>query len=154
MSGDVRGFLWKKGSIRMVCEMGYNGSRFNELDDALDISQGTLTKRLKRAEYLSLVDTEVVDGEKGKSHAYILTNRGRYLLMNMEHIGLVHYHYELRDARKGFDDARDNVLDTIVDGYEEMDKEYADDEFIPIAPTLYTTTDPAKEEQGRVDKDE
>ena len=67
--------------------------------------------------------------------------------MNMEHTGLVHYHYQLRDAREGFNNARESVLDTIVDGYEEMDEQYGDDEFVPIAPTLYTTTDPAKEEK-------
>lgn len=132
----------------MLCEIGYNGSRFNELDEALDISHQTLSVRLSRAEYLLLVENEVVNGERGKSTKYVLSNRGKHLLMSMEHTGLVHYHYELKDARAGFDEARDHLIEPIADSYMKMEEELGEDGFVPIAPPLYTTTDPAKEENN------
>lgn len=135
MSNDLKDYLSQKGSVELICELGPHGARFKELDDALEISHQTIIDRLKDGQALSLIERELIEGERGTSHKYVLADKGRLLRVTMETSGVVESYYVLKESRKRFEENREEALELVNESADEIE-EMA--EKVPgMAPTKY-----------------
>lgn len=109
MVSTIGEYLAQKGGTELLCEIRPNGSRFYELDNALEISHGTLSDRLTQTQDLSLTDLIAISGERGATNKHRLTKQGALLRFRLDQLGVTATYRQYRDARKMFMERKETV---------------------------------------------
>ncbi|WP_139175841.1 hypothetical protein [Halobellus clavatus] len=110
MSLSVREFLTKQGAIELLCEINPFGSRFEELLEEVSISRPTLTNRLAEGREVGFFDLEAVSGDRGTTHAHVLTPKGATARNRLYEIGAVSSYRQYKNARKYFDEMKEEFI--------------------------------------------
>ncbi|MFD1515814.1 winged helix-turn-helix transcriptional regulator [Halomarina rubra] len=98
----VSDFLNEKGAVELICEVKPRGSRQNELEEALFLSENTLRKRLAQAVEVELLTRAPAPGEPGRTHYFLLAKQGIMLRAALDHLGTTTTYEAYRDARLEF----------------------------------------------------
>lgn len=72
----IANYLDNDGGVAVLCELRPKTTRHKDLLESVPISKGTLSSRLERGQELGLIEKVDIDGGRGSSHAYVLTDRG------------------------------------------------------------------------------
>jgi DNA-binding HxlR family transcriptional regulator len=120
MSTTAREFFSSKGAIALFCELSPTGSRFKELNDVLEISHTTLIKRLGEAEDLELLKTETTQGEQGRSHMYMPTNKGGRLMVQLRRDGVLESYQLYKEARTQFHSKAEEIRVWVEENPQEL----------------------------------
>lgn len=114
-SEEVGAFLERAGGVAVLANIDIeNGSIFREINDAVHISQTTLSDRLDEAVDLKLLERTLLADDHANSKRYVYSEVGEFYREEMVRIGLF-------EAYERFDEARRQI----EDGIEEM-KGYSD----------------------------
>lgn len=108
-------WLRKKGAVELLCVVDVDGSRFGDLVEAVSISRPTVILRLKQARSAQLVKQRAIDGERGTTHVWGLTDQGATLRIEMLDNGTTKAFEKLKDARQEFAQCRESVLEWAAD---------------------------------------
>lgn len=103
MSDLTYTYLRKKGAVRLLCEIDPQGSRYTDLDEALDISHSTVGERLGELKEVSLIQHEATTGGRGTTNLYKLTPKGATFRRALHESGTVMAHRQLKAARNQFE---------------------------------------------------
>ncbi len=103
MSDSTYTYLRNKGAIRLLCEIDPQGSRYTDLDEALEISHSTVGERLGELKDVSLVHQEATSGGRGTTSLYKLTPKGATFRRALHESGTVMAHRQLKAARNQFE---------------------------------------------------
>lgn len=103
MSDLTDTYLRKKGAVRLLCEIDPQGSRYTDLDEALEISHSTVGERLGELKEVSLVQQEATTGGRGTTNLYKLTPKGATFRRALHESGTVMAHRQLKAARNQFE---------------------------------------------------
>jgi DNA-binding HxlR family transcriptional regulator len=122
LRGTVFNFLPRKGAIDLICELGSGGARFTHLDDSLDISHPTISKRLQEAEKRSLIEADPIRLDHGRTHRYILTPKGAYLWWQLYQHGTVEAYYTYKKYQENYFEHQRNSFDKFRDQLGELDQ--------------------------------
>lgn len=117
-------FLAQKGAIQILCEISPDGSRWSDLESALDISHTTVSKRLDEAIAVSVIDLETIQDERGAGVQYVYTSKGIYLRVQFDNLGLTQAYYRFKEARDHYLDREAEARDWVSankDQFEEIE---------------------------------
>lgn len=123
MVENVQEFIDRRGGVGVLILLSKNPMRFNELEDELTISTGTLDKRLDEARDLGLSTTKWQQGKKPHKYQNWITERGEFLVRKMEEKGLVHHYLRMIDAQSQVKDGKAELQSWLGD--EEVQKTLA-----------------------------
>jgi len=87
----------------MLCEIEPQGSRYTDLDEALEISHSTVGERLGELMDASLIEQEATTGGRGTTNLYKLTPKGATFRRALHESGTVMAHRQLKAARNQFE---------------------------------------------------
>lgn len=114
---QVATFLTRTGAIGLLREVqNMNGSRFTELDEALDVSSSTLSKRLEEACELDLLEPALESTDYGTNTRYKLTGSGRRVRNVMEHRGIIRTYDKIRTLEEQFDESIEELREWVKSG--------------------------------------
>lgn len=111
---DLEDYFSRTGAVRVLCELGPNGGRFNQLRKSIDISHPIIKDRLEDGEDLHIVKTTTIDTENGKSHKYLLTGEGTRLWFRMYEEGIVRAYYAYQKHKQDFEIACDTAREVLT----------------------------------------
>jgi DNA-binding HxlR family transcriptional regulator len=79
MTTSIAAFLRRKGGIELLCVMNrdYSSGRFTDLDEEINVSHTTLSKRLGEAQDIGLIDVAVNHNPGATGTVYHITDLGR-----------------------------------------------------------------------------
>jgi DNA-binding HxlR family transcriptional regulator len=103
MTISVEEFLSEYMAVELLCEISVNGSRFSELEEALDMASDTLTNRLNEGMDASVLKAELVGGESRGSHKYLLTEKGARIRWKLDALGATESYHVSKNARQRFE---------------------------------------------------
>lgn len=112
---EISGFFTRTGAVELISLLDYTGYRFDEIDEMLDCSRGTLHKRRNEAVGLGLVDYEQDVRDEGVRRVFILTSLGFEFNTKMKRIGLIQTHERLRAIRDEYYLQKSEFTDWIDD---------------------------------------
>jgi len=112
---ELREFLLERGAVEYLSFLSQEPRRFVEMQDELDIGDGTLTELHARAEGLQLrrIDQQKRDGKYYR--VYQLTPMGGVVVQRMQEVGITQRHDRLRTIRREYQRAKDEYLDWVED---------------------------------------
>jgi len=156
MADSLREFFELRGAIGLLVVLKGGAKRFKHLDDRLQISSSTLSKRIGEAKDLGLITPEIDDRETSVNNQYRITERGQYVVAKMERLDIVHAYRTMLDMQAQVDDGKQELVEWVeseeirealarrsdsdpyvdpfgedVTGFseEDSDRDYGDDEF-------------------------
>ncbi len=122
----VSNFLTRTGAVELISLLDRQGYRFDEIDDLLDASRGTLHKRRDEAVGLGLIMPDQALRDGSVRRIFILTTFGEVLRRKMRNIGVTQNHERLRNVRQEYETHKQQFLDWTTDT-EEFEKDIIDD---------------------------
>jgi len=112
---EIAAFLARTGAIGLLREVHpMEGSRFTDLDDALDVSSSTLSKRLEEACELDLLEPSLESTDYGTNTQYKLTGSGRRIRNVMEHRGIIRTYDKIRTLEEQFEESVEELREWIT----------------------------------------
>ena len=156
MADTLREFFELRGGIGLLVVLKGESKRFKHLNERLQISSSTLSKRIGEAKDLGLITPEIDDRETSVKNQYRITERGQYVVTKMERLDMVHAYRTMLDMQAQVEDGKHELVEWIegektkeelarrsdsdpyVDPFgedvtdfsgEDSDPEYGDDEF-------------------------
>lgn len=112
---EIAAFLTRTGSIGLLREVQHmDGSRFTELDEALDVSSSTLSKRLEEACELGLLEPTLESTDYGTNTRYKLTGTGRKVRNVMEHRGIIRTYDKIRTLEEQLDESIEDLREWVT----------------------------------------
>jgi DNA-binding HxlR family transcriptional regulator len=124
MSTSIAAFLRRKGAIELLCVLDqrrYSG-RFTDLNEELNISQSTLSKRLDEAQNLHIVGVAVHEDPSTTGTVYRTTRLGEHIKNEMDQLGLARTYTKLRSVEELFEESSNEL----VEWAEVLDEELAE----------------------------
>lgn len=107
---EIAEFLSRTGAIGLLREVQrMDGSRFTDLDDALDVSSSTLSNRLEEACDLDLLEPTLESTDYGTNTRYKLTGAGRKVRNQMEHRGIVRTYDKIQTLEEQIDESIEDL---------------------------------------------
>lgn len=121
MADEVIEYLGEKGADELLSTIDGDGSQFGELEDVLEISSTTLSKRIAQGEELGLIGTEAVTGEQGRTHVYVLTPKGARVRFMLEQTGAAKTYRLLQTHRARVEDEVAEVKEALEELNDDLD---------------------------------
>jgi DNA-binding HxlR family transcriptional regulator len=121
MNSSIAAFLRRKGAVELLCivdRLDYSG-RFTDLDEKINVSHSTLSKRLDEAQELGLVTIAINPQADSPETVYGTTQVGRKLQSEMGKLGLLRMYEKLRNVEELFAEGSEEL----VAWAEELDRE-------------------------------
>lgn len=137
MALSVENFLRLDGTMEMFCEIGSSGRRFSELEEELEISHTTLSKRLAQGEEIGLIKTEPIDDESGRSHQYLPTTNAVAMMRQLQFNGVLERYEMYKESRNRFEEKVEEIREWAEENPEEfeyVDKETYDEKVNRLSP--------------------
>ncbi|MFD1642686.1 hypothetical protein [Halohasta litorea] len=104
-------FIKEKGAVELLAFLDGFGYRFEEIDDALDISRGYINDRRDEALNLDLIYPTQEDRDGTIRRVWALSPLGMIIVYRMRINGVRQIHDELVSVRKNFQEKKDEFLD-------------------------------------------
>ena len=104
----IADFLSRTGAIGVLNEvppLKYQGRRFTEFNENVDVSSSTLSKRLDEACESDLLKVELESTDYGSNNMYVLTGTGRNLRDQMEHMGVLRTYSKIQTLEEELDES-------------------------------------------------
>ena len=114
---DIADFLSRTGSVGLLHEVSPlkdKGSRFSELDDKVDVSSSTLTKRLDEACELKILEVKLESTDYGSNKVYVLTGLGRRLRDRMERMRIFRTYSKMKTLEEELDEAVEDLREQVT----------------------------------------
>lgn len=114
MSLSLEEYFEGKGSIGLLVVLASGKAmRFTDIADDLPNSTSTITERLSEARQLSLITTEVDEGETSINAPYRISERGRAIVRHMDEIGLLHAYRTYLNSIDDIEEGRNELQDWV-----------------------------------------
>lgn len=125
----VGDFVLHKGALSILLELGVENKSFNDLKESSTIlvSPNTLSKRLKEAQELELVDKVIGEGRGTRSTIdYTLTDTGDRLIAQFEDISDRYFELknEMHNLREKMYDKEDEIRQLLADQADQKLKDF------------------------------
>ena len=114
---DIADFLSRTGSVGLLHEVSPlkdKGSRFSELDDKVDVSSSTLTKRLDEGCELRILEVQMESTAYGSNKGYVLTGIGRRLRDRMERMRIFRTYSKMKTLEEELDEAVEDLREQVT----------------------------------------
>lgn len=123
MVATIVEFLHQKGSVELLCVLTEAESmrQFTELDNNLEISTSTLSKRLDEGQSVGLISVNL-NYEEERGHVYRITPLGGDVARKMQRLGLIRTYMKLR----GIDETFQEQIEELIEWAADVDKEIDD----------------------------
>lgn len=100
MSDSVSAFLSRTGGVALLCELAPAGSRFTDLNNAIDVSNQTLDNRLEEAQHLDLITLGAVRRDGKVVHLYTPTDRGAIVMLRLHSEGTAEAYFLAKQSQR------------------------------------------------------
>jgi DNA-binding HxlR family transcriptional regulator len=120
---SVEDFLSKYMAVELLCEISLNGSRFSELEEALDMASDTLTNRLTEGMEASVLKTELASGEGRGSHKYLLTKKGALIRWKLDTLGATESYHVSKNARQRFEQHTEDLRTWVAENPDALESD-------------------------------
>lgn len=104
-------FIEEKGAVELLAFLDGFGYRFEEIDEALDISRGYINKRRDEALNLDLIYPTQEEREGAIRRVWALSPLGMMIVYRMRINGVRQIHDELVNVRKEYQEHKDEFID-------------------------------------------
>jgi len=113
MADTLREFFELRGGIGLLVVLKGGPKRFKHLNERLQISSSTLSKRIGEAKNLGLITPEIDDRETSVNNLYRVTERGQYVVAKMERLDIVHAYRTMLDMQAQVEDGKHELVEWI-----------------------------------------
>ena len=113
MADTLREFFEMRGGIGLLVVLKGGSKRFKHLNERLQISSSTLSKRIGEAKNLGLITPEIDDRETSVNNLYRVTERGQYVVAKMERLDIVHAYRTMLDMQAQVEDGKHELVEWI-----------------------------------------
>lgn len=107
--------LGDKGTVSILVELKVEETRFSDLLEVVSITQGTLSKRLDEVRECGLVEKVDIDGGRGSSHAYRLTEWGVVVQDCIKYSGVYEKHQRQLQIDQEYEETREGLQDWLLE---------------------------------------
>ena len=107
----ISDFLKKKGAVELLTFLDGFGYRFDEIDEALNVSRGYINDRRDEALHLDLIYPDREDRDGSIRRVWALTPLGLCIGYQMKHTGVSESHYRLVSAREEYNKNKHEFLE-------------------------------------------
>lgn len=122
LAEQLKEYVYKDGSIQLLCEINQNGARHGEILEGVDISSSTLTYRLREGEELELIERQAVTRNQQAVTEYVLTDRGLQILYHILDVNGLGAYQMYRKARLDFEAKAEEIREWTVANSEQLMK--------------------------------
>lgn len=112
---EISDFLTRTGAVELISLLDRQGYRFDEIDQLLDASRGTLHKRRDEAVGLGLIMPDQALRDDNVRRVFIPTAIGDGLKWEMRRIGITQSHERLRNVRQEYETHKQQFIDWTED---------------------------------------
>ena len=112
MNTSFASFFRRKGAIELMCiadQRDFEG-RFTDLDNEINVSHSTLSKRLSEAQELGLINVAINPEADSPENVYRTTQVGRQIQSEMRELGLPRTYEKLRTIEELFTDGSEDLV--------------------------------------------
>ena len=115
MGDAMADFCRSRGALGVLIMLNRSPQRFTDLKNALHVSESTLTARLGEARDIGFVTPEMDTTDTSVDNQYRLSERGAFIVKQLEQDGIVHAYLQLLDAHEAVEEGRENLVDWLQD---------------------------------------
>lgn len=144
---DIQEYFKRKGAIELIATARRH--RFSELEDLLEITKPTLTRRLDEGLNLGLLADQRISRDGKRISVYTTHDNAMGLVEYMQDIGLIHILERYRELRQGLEDRRSYFNQSISDDTQLTNLMYKNSE-----ETIAEAKDMYQEHEQAADSDE
>ncbi len=113
---EIVDFLQRAGGMGILLAIDdSNGTIHSEFDSRTHMSRATVSKRIREANELGLIESDQVEGDHGNAKRYFLTQIGRVYRVALESMNLDQTYRDYVDAKQTLDGGMDTMTEWIVD---------------------------------------
>jgi DNA-binding HxlR family transcriptional regulator len=112
MNPSIAAFFRRKGAVELLCiadKRDFQG-RFTDLDDEINVSHSTLSKRLNEAQELSLITVGINPEASSPENVYMTTPFGEEIQSEMRELGLPRTYEKLRTIEELFAEGSEDLV--------------------------------------------
>lgn len=113
MNTSFASFFRRKGAVELLCiadRRDFHG-RFTDLDDEINVSHSTLSKRLSEAQELGLITVAINPEASSPENVYRTTRTGREIQSEMRELGLPRTYEKLRAIEELFAEGSEDLVE-------------------------------------------
>lgn len=110
---DVTDFLYRKGGLEILIEIGSGSATFQQIDDTVLVSSSTISNRLSEATQLDLVEITHRPTDYGTQKRYELTDQGMTVFRWAEQLDLDYNIKERRRLKRTYDTKRESLKEHV-----------------------------------------
>ena len=110
---DVTDFLYRKGGLEILIEIGSGSATFQQIDDTVLVSSSTISNRLSEATQLDLVEITHRPTDYGTQKRYELTDQGMTVFRWAEQLDLDYNIKERRRLKRTYDTKRESLKEYV-----------------------------------------
>jgi len=111
----ISDFLDNKGAVELLAFLDAFGYRFDEIDNALDVSRGYINSRKDEALNLNLIYPDQEERDGSVRRVWSLTPLGLCVAHQMEHFDVTESHGRLISARDSYNKKKSRFLQWAID---------------------------------------
>jgi len=108
---EIQAFLQRQGAIGILSRIDVFGDRNKDLQEKVNVSSSTLSKRLQEARDLKLLTIQPQNTDYGTKEVYRLTQAGREVQSKINFIGLDDTYTRLETIEEQFENQRESLVD-------------------------------------------
>lgn len=144
MNPSIAAFFRRKGAVELMCiadKRDFQG-RFTDLDDEINVSHSTLSKRLDEAQELSLITVGINPEANSPETVYMTTPFGEEIQSEMRELGLPRTYEKLRTIEELFAEGSEDLVrwaESLDAELAEKAAEYSkqvEDPDVPVSPDI------------------
>lgn len=130
MDTSFASFFRRKGAVELLCiadRRDFQG-RFTDLDDEINVSHSTLSKRLSEAQELGLITVAINPEASSPENVYRTTQTGKEIQNEMRELGLPRTYEKLRTVEDLFAEGSEDLVEwaeSLDAALEEKAEEYS-----------------------------
>jgi len=113
MNSSFAAFFRRKGAVELLCiadRRDFQG-RFTDLDDEINVSHSTLSKRLSEAQELGLITVAINPEASSPENVYRTTQTGKEIQNEMRELGLPRTYEKLRTIEDLFAEGSEDLVE-------------------------------------------
>ncbi|UOO97035.1 winged helix-turn-helix transcriptional regulator (plasmid) [Halococcus dombrowskii] len=113
MNTSFAAFFERKGAVELLCiadRRDFQG-RFTDLDDEINVSHSTLSKRLSEAQELGLITVAINPEASSPETVYRTTQTGKQIQNEMRKLGLPRTYERLRTVEELFAEGSEELVE-------------------------------------------
>lgn len=131
----VAEFVSNKGAVSLIVTVGNSGATFTDLIEKVDVSRNTLSKRLRDAENLNLINPYSAGvGMGGKRKPYDLTLAGTQLLEQIEEVSYTETFYNIVRLREELKEKQESIEKWAEENGDDLGTEWVTGSLTPSSP--------------------